>query len=72
MAHVREVLRRLHTAGMSLKLAKCASFDTSVTYLEHFIRPRRLEVERRIFIAIERMRAPTNQIWHPEKGPPFY
>ena len=57
MAHVREVLRLLHIAGMSLKLAKYAFFDTSVTYLGHFIRPGRLEEERRNVIAIERERA---------------
>ena len=57
MMHVREVLRMLHTAGVSLKLAKCAFFDTSVTYLGHVIRPGRLEVERRNVIAIERARA---------------
>ena len=61
MAHVCEVLRLLHTAGMSLKLAKCAFFDTSITYLGHVIHPGRLEVERRNVIAIERARAPTNQ-----------
>ena len=57
MAHVREVLRLLHTAGVLLKLAKCAFFDTSVTYLGHVIRLGRLEAERRNFIAIERARA---------------
>ena len=62
MAHVREVLRLLHTAGVSPKLAKCAFFDTSLTYLGHVIRPGRLEVERRNVIAIERARAPTNQM----------
>ena len=61
MAHVREVLRLLHTAGVSLKLAKCAIFDTSVTYIGHVIRPGRLEVARRNVIAIERARLPTNQ-----------
>ena len=61
MVHVREVLRLLHTAAVSLKLAKCAFFDTSVTYLGHIIRPGRLEVERRNVIAIDRARAPTNQ-----------
>ena len=55
---MREVLRLLHTVGVSLKLAKCAFFDTSVTYLRHAIRPGRLEVEQRNVIAIER--APTN------------
>ena len=61
MAYVREVMRLLHTAGVSLKLAKCAFFDTSVTYLGHVVRPGRLEVERRNIIAMERARAPTNQ-----------
>ena len=46
MAHVHEVLRLLYTAGVSLKLAKCAFFDTSVTNLGHVIHPGRLEVER--------------------------
>ena len=54
MAHVREILQLLHTAGMSLKLAKCAFFHTSVTYLEHVIGPGRLEVEPRNVIAIDR------------------
>ena len=61
MAHVREVLWLLHTAGVSLKLAKCAFFDTSLTYLWHVIRRGRLEVERRNFIAIERARLRTRQ-----------
>ena len=61
MAHLGEVLRQLQTAGVSLKIAKCAFFVTSVTYLGHVIRPGRLEVERRNVIAIERVRAPTNQ-----------
>ena len=57
MAHVREVLRLLHTAIVSLKLAKWPFFDTSVTYLGHVIRAGRLEVRRRNVIAIERARA---------------
>ena len=61
MAHVPEVPRLLHSAGVSLKISKCAVFDTSVTYLGYVICPGRLEVERRDIIAIERARAPTNQ-----------
>ena len=57
-AHVREVLRLLRDAGVSLKLSKCAFFENSVTYLGHVIRPRRLEVERRNVVAIERARPP--------------
>ena len=57
MAHVREVLRLLHNAGVSLKLSKCAFFGTSVTYVGHVIRPLRLEEEQRNVIAIERARA---------------
>ena len=61
MAHVRELLRLLHPAGVSIKLSKCAFFDTSVTHLGHVIRPGRLEMERSKVIAIERKCAPTNQ-----------
>ena len=61
LAHAREVLRLLRDAGVSLKLSKCAFFDTSVTYLGHVIRPSRLEVERGNVVAIERARLPQNQ-----------
>ena len=60
-AHVREALRLLRDAGVSLKLSKCAFFDTSVTYLGHVIRPGRLEIEPRNVFAIERARPPQNQ-----------
>ena len=60
-AHVREVLRLLRDAGMSLRLSKCAFFDTSVTYLGHVTRPGMLEVERRNVVAIKRARPPQNQ-----------
>ena len=58
---MREIPRLLHTAGVSQKLAKGAFFDTSVTYLRYVIRPGRLEVEGRNFIATELACAPTNQ-----------
>ena len=59
--HVREVLRLLQDAGLSLKLSKCALFDTSVTFLGHMIRPSRLAVEHRNVVAIERARLLQNQ-----------
>ena len=68
MAHVPEVIRLLHTAGVSLKLAKCAFFDISVTYLGHVIRPGRLAVERRNVIAIERARLRTKRSCDPFSG----
>ena len=61
LKHVREVLRLLRDAGVSLKISKCAFFDTSVTYLGHVIRPGRLEVERRNVVSIERAQPPRNQ-----------
>lgn len=54
LVHVHEVLRLLRYARVSLKFSKCAFFNTSVTYLEHLIRPGRLEVERRNVVVIER------------------
>ncbi|CDF33720.1 unnamed protein product [Chondrus crispus] len=60
-AHVREFSGLLPDAGVSLKLSKCAFFDTSLTCLGHVIQPGRLEVERKNGVAIERARPPQNQ-----------
>ena len=59
--HVLKVLQLLYTAGVSLKISKCAFFDTSVTNLGHVIRPGRLAVEKRNVVTIERALPPTNQ-----------
>ena len=58
---VREVLQLLQDAGVSLKLWRCAFFDTSVTYLEHVICQGRLEVEPCNVVAVGCARPPQNQ-----------
>ena len=68
MAHVREVLRLLHSAGVSLKLSKCAFLDTSVTYLGHAIHLGRLDMERRNVIAFEHARLRTKRSCDPFSG----
>lgn len=37
--HVKTVLRILYEAGVTLKLPKCFFFQTSVSYLDHVVRP---------------------------------
>lgn len=59
--HVREVLKLLYNAGVSLNISNCTFFDTSVTYLGHVIQPGGLEIERWNVAAIERALPPSNQ-----------
>lgn len=63
IANVHQALRLLQSAGMSLRIPKCAIFDTSVIYLGHVIRPGQLEVETRNVDVIERAKPPTNHRW---------
>ena len=44
LRHIDEVLGALHSAGVSLKLAKCDFFTKEVHYLGHVIRPGQLAI----------------------------
>ena len=59
--HVREVLKVLKESGFSLKLKKCKFFAMSVDYLDHVIRPGRLEVAMKNTEAVKRFKGPTTQ-----------
>ncbi len=61
LRHVAEILRALCAAGLSLKLKKCAFFDSSVNYLGHVIRHGRLEVANRNTDAIQGFIVPTSE-----------
>ena len=60
-SHVREVLTLLRQSGITLKLRKCAFFESSVEYLGHVIRPGRLEVANANIESIKKAKIPTTQ-----------
>ena len=59
--HVRTVLTLLQSAGISLKLKKCAFFTAAVDYLGHRIKPGKLEVASETCDAIRHAQPPTTQ-----------
>lgn len=59
--HVGEVLHFLRTAKVTLKLAKCVSFDIFLFRLDYAISPGQLEVDTRNLAVFERSAASTNQ-----------
>lgn len=61
LAHVKEILPLLQTAGVLLNLAKCTLVDSAASYLGHNIRPGQLDVDERNLVAINRVTAPKNK-----------
>ncbi len=61
LRHVAEILGELRAARLSLKLKKCAFFDSSVHYIGHTLRPGSLQVANRNTDAIQGFIVPTSQ-----------
>ena len=59
--HVEEILKTLHAAGVTLKLAKCDFFTRTVKYLGHVIKPGTLEVDATATEALKGLQHPRNQ-----------
>ena len=59
--HVEQVLEKLQSAGVSLKLKKCKFFAKTVDYLGHVIRPGLLEVATKNTVAIDGFEEPSTQ-----------
>ena len=59
--HVEDILRALHKAGVSLKLAKCDFFTSTVKYLGHIIKPGKLEIDNTATAALTKLEHPETQ-----------
>ena len=59
--HVDEVLSYLAKAGVTLKIAKCKFFTTTVEYLGHIIRPGKLEVDQANTKSLREAKPPTTR-----------
>lgn len=61
MVHVCKKLTLLGSAGAILKLKKCRFFADNIDYIEHVIRPRRLNTTSLTTDAARDFQAPTPQ-----------
>ena len=61
LSHVREIMRVLQDAGITLKLKKCEFFTDSVKYLGHVIRPGQLSVDEVRVKSLKEAKHPTTQ-----------
>ena len=61
ICHVDEVLGALQSAGVTLKLEKCAFFTQEVHYLAHIIRPGTLSIDEVVTKALCEIAIPTTQ-----------
>lgn len=61
MAHSRRVFILLRDARGTLKLKKCVFFAEKISYLEHIIRPGRLELSKAIAAAVHEVKEPSTR-----------
>ena len=58
--HIKQVLRFLYNAGVTLRLAKSKFFQIEVDYLSHVIKPGKLAINPKISKTIAQAKPPTN------------